>query len=83
MFIAPSFLRSQVLSTTRAPILAMTASAKSKGRTHDKREVEEIKKICGIQFSDTTAKVAIHYHLKELALFIFYGEYISKTLCLI
>ena len=55
MYLAPSFLRAQVFSTTRAPVLAMTASAKviptAKG---GKSELEQIKIMCSIEHSPTT-----------------------------
>ena len=55
MFIAPSFLKTQVASTTNAPVLAMTIRAivkpaKKKGLSG----VEETKRMCSIQFSPTT-----------------------------
>ena len=50
MNIAPSYLRAQVQSTTKAPTLAMTASAKMTGR-HS--EIEEIKEMCSLQYSQT------------------------------
>ena len=58
MYMAPSYLRAQVMATTRAPILAMTASAKSVANSKkDKTEVEEIKDMCSIQYSPTTTIV--------------------------
>ena len=58
MYMAPSYLRAQVMATTRAPILAMTASAKSVANSKkDKTEVEEIKNMCSIQYSPTTTIV--------------------------
>ena len=58
MYVAPSYLRAQVASTTEAPVIAMTASARTKvSRRKDKSEVEQIKVMCSIQFSKTTTIV--------------------------
>ena len=49
---APAFLRVQVQSATKAPVLAMTASAKtSKTKSEQKSEIEEIATICSIHNS--------------------------------
>ena len=67
MYNAPSYLRAQVATTTRAPVLAMTASAKVKGeQKKTKSEIEEIKAMCAIQYSDTTVitiSPVLHNHL--------------------
>ena len=67
MYSAPSYLRAQVATTTGAPVLAMTASAKVKGEhKKTKSEIEEIKAMCSIQFSTTTViKISpvLHNHL--------------------
>ena len=55
MYLAPAYLRVQVLSTTKALVLAMTASAKvNTGDKKEKSEVEQIKIMCSLQFSETT-----------------------------
>ena len=53
MYNAPSYLRAQVSTTTKAPMLAMSASVKVKG-TKGKTEVEEIKTMCSITYSSTS-----------------------------
>ena len=53
MYIAPSYLRAQVKGTTKAPFLAMTATAKVIGSNKEKSELEQIKEMCSLQFSDT------------------------------
>ena len=93
MYLAPSYLRAQVATGTKAPVLAMTASAKIKTETKDKKkhnsnnELEEIKKMCGIQFSDTTLitiSPILHNHLyvnlmKPPSLYGFYGKETSNS----
>ena len=55
MYVAPSFLRAQVASTTEAPVIAMTASARTKvSNKKHKNEIEQIKVMCSIQFYKTT-----------------------------
>ena len=79
MNIAPSYLRAQVQATTKAPTLAMTASAKVKGK-HS--EVEEIKEMCSVQYSPTTIisiSPVLHNHIyvnvkKPPATSGFYGK---------
>ena len=67
MHLAPAFLRAQVAATTKAPILAMTASAKVKGKkSKDKSEVDEIIEMCSIKYSPTTIisiSPILHNHL--------------------
>ena len=55
MYMAPSYLRAQVSSTTQAPVLAMSASVKVKAnKGKGKSEIEEIKTMCSIAYSPTT-----------------------------
>ena len=51
MYLAPAFLKAQLLSTTKAPILAMTASAKiDVNMKNEGYEVEEIKEMCSLKY---------------------------------
>ena len=67
MYNAPSYLRAQVMSTTGAPMLAMSGTVKLKGeKKKDKSEIDEIKTMCSIQFSKTTVITflpVLHNHL--------------------
>ena len=67
MYIAPSYLRAQIATGSKAPVLAMTASAKRKTEKGVKKnELEEIKIMCGIQFTNTvviTISPILHNHL--------------------
>ena len=55
MYTAPSYLKAQVSATTRAPVLAMSASVKVKtNKRKGKSEIEEIKTLCSIAHSPTT-----------------------------
>ena len=85
MFLAPAYLRAQVSTTTKAPVLAMTASASSKvaaGKSKTKSEVDQIKDMCGIQFSETTVitiSPVLHNHIfvnvkKPPSVYQFYGR---------
>ena len=79
MNIAPSYLRAQVQATTKAPTLAMTASAKLSGKPC---EIEQIKEMCSIQFSHTnviTISPVLHNHIyvnlkKPPSSYGFYGK---------
>ena len=49
---APAFLKAQFQSTTKPPVLAMTASAQiSKSLDHSNREIEQIAALCSIHHS--------------------------------
>ena len=67
MYIAASYLRAQIATGSKAPVLAMTASAKIKTEKGVKKnELEEIKIMCGIQFTNTvviTISPILHNHL--------------------
>ena len=66
MNIDPSYLRAQVMTSTKAPTLAMTASAKVKGDKKHKSEVDQIKSMCAIQHSETsviTISPILHNHI--------------------
>ena len=83
MYLAPAYLRAQLLTTTKAPILAMTASAKVgiKSKT-DKSEIQDIQEMCSIKFSPTTViqiSPVLHNHvymnlLKPPSVYKFYGR---------
>ena len=95
MYLAPSYLRAQVAMSTKAPVLAMTASAKIKTESKDKKdkkvkrnsELDEIKTMCGIQFSETTVitiSPILHNHLyvnlkKPPTIYGFYGKETSTS----
>ena len=67
MHVAPSYLRAQVQATTKAPTLAMTASAKVRGKTRrEKNEIDLIKEMCSVEHSPTTTisiSPVLHNHL--------------------
>ena len=66
MYPAPSYLRAQVMSSTKAPTLAMTASAKIKGEKKEKSEVEQIKIMCAIHHTETrviSISPTLHNHI--------------------
>ena len=83
MNLAPAYLRAQLLSSTRAPVLAMTASAKVSATVKKQNdEVEEIKEMCSLKYSPTTVvsvSPVLHNHiyvniLKPPSSYGFYGR---------
>ena len=83
MNLAPAYLRAQLLSSTKAPVLAMTASAKVNfNLKNEKDEVEEIKEMCSLKYSPTTVVAispVLHNHLyvnimKPPSCYGFYGR---------
>ena len=83
MHLAPVFLQAQVATTTKAPILAMTASAKVKGKgPRDSSDVDEIVAMCSLKHSPTTIisiSPILHNHFymnikKPPAISGFYGQ---------
>ena len=55
MNLAPAFIKAQVVTSTRAPILAMTATAKIKpSKPREKSEVDKIIEMCSLKYSPTT-----------------------------
>ena len=83
MYRAPSFLKSQVVSSLNAPTHAMTASLKVSSESRkEKSQLDQVKIMCSIQYSKTlviSISPILHNHIfitlkKPPNLYGFYGD---------